>query len=336
MKAAKLIEPGKIIIEDTERPSLAKDTEVLIKVEAVGICGTDLHIFKEGRADVRLPRVMGHELSGIVEETGETVYNVHKGDRVILDPVISCGICRVCRSGHGNVCADVKCFGVQCDGGFQEYIVADASKVFAFDSHIPFERAALGEPFSIAANILGRLRLLKGERLLVMGAGAIGLAVVQAAKGLGARVLVSDIFDTKLACAGEFGADAVVNSEKTDLRDALRTFAPEGVDAILDAVGLSPMVETALELAEPLTRIAVIGFDGRPAAVPIVQITKKELTLVGSRMNGNRFPQVVEWLNTGVIDDRMISKVYAFADIQEAFTYTAAHPRTTIKTVIRF
>lgn len=336
MKAAELIEPGKIRIVDREKPVLKKGTEVLVKVEAVGICGTDLHIFKEGREDVQLPRIMGHELSGIVEETGKDVYNVHTGDHVILDPVISCGHCRVCRTGHGNVCAEVKCFGVQCDGGFQEYIVVDEGKVFAYDKRIPFERAALGEPFSIAANILARTQLKKDERLLVMGAGTIGLAILQAAKGLGARVLVSDIFDEKLELARRLGADETVNSRREKLKDALISFAPEGTDVIIDAVGSAPMIEAALEYAGPLARIAVIGFDGKPAAVPIVKITKNELTLVGSRMNANRFPQVVEWLNTGVIGDQMISRVFPFAEIQEAFVYTASHPRTTVKTIVRF
>lgn len=336
MKAAKLVDIGKIVIEEVQKPEISKETDVLIKVKAAGICGTDAHIFKEGRSDVKLPRVMGHELAGVVEAAGSGVSNVTVGDHVILDPVISCGTCRACLKGHGNVCSDVKCFGVQCDGGFQEYIVVDAAKVYAYNREIPFEVAALGEPFSIAANILGRAEVQKDECVLVMGAGTIGLSIVQAAKGTGAQVMISDIFDEKLEMARSFGADATVNSRTEDLEEKLNEFAPKGVDVIIDAVGRSAMVEKAVELAGPLTRIANIGFDAEPASLPIVKITKNELTIVGSRMNCNRFPKVVEWLNRGVITDKMITKRFDFDHIQEAFEYTVANPGNTVKTMILF
>lgn len=334
MKAAKLVEVGKIVVEQVEKPKICTDQEVLIKVKAVGLCGTDLHVFKEGRNDVALPRIMGHELSGVVEEIGSNVINVKVGDHVILDPVISCGTCKICLRGHGNVCADVKCFGVQCDGGFQEYIAVDSSKVFAYNENVPFEIAALGEPFSIASNILSRTNAKSGEKVLVIGAGTIGLGIVQAAKGLGAEVLVSDVFDSKLEYAKQFGADAIVNTKTESLEDALNSFAPEGVDIIIDAVGNSALIKMAVELAPPLTRIAVIGFDARSADIPIVHITKKELTLVGSRMNCNQFPTVVEWLNAGVITDKMITKKFEFDDIQSAFEYTLSHQESSIKTMI--
>ena len=334
MKAAKLVEIGKIVIKQVEKPVLTSDKQVLVKVKAVGLCGTDLHVFKEGRSDVVLPRIMGHELSGVIEAVGVDVTNVKIGDHVILDPVISCGTCKICLKGHGNVCSYVKCFGVQCDGGFQEYIAVDSSKVFAYNKDVPFEIAALGEPFSIASNILSRTNAKKGEKILIIGAGTIGLGIVQAAKGLGAEVLVSDVFDSKLEYAKQFGADATVNSKMDSLKEAMDQFAPEGVDIIIDAVGSSTLIKMAVELAPPLTRIAVIGFDARPADVPIVHITKKELTLVGSRMNCNQFPTVVKWLNAGIITDKMITKTFSFDDIQNAFEYTIDHPENSIKTMI--
>ena len=226
MKAAKLIDIGKIVVEQVEKPVLTSDNQVLVKVKAVGLCGTDLHVFKEGRSDVVLPRIMGHELSGVIEAVGVDVTNVRIGDHVILDPVISCGTCKICLKGHGNVCPDVKCFGVQCDGGFQEYIAVDSSKVFAYNKDVPFEIAALGEPFSIASNILSRTNAKKGEKILIIGAGTIGLGIVQAAKGLGAEVLVSDVFDSKLEYAKQFGADATVNSKMDSLKEAMDQFAP--------------------------------------------------------------------------------------------------------------
>lgn len=336
MRTAKLVEIGKIVVEETGKPELKAPSQVLVQVKAVGICGTDLHIFRQGREDVALPRVMGHELAGVVEAVGADVINVKIGDHVVLDPVISCGTCGVCRKGHGNVCKDVKCFGVQCDGGFQDYIVVEADKVFAYNQKVPFETAALGEPFSIAANILSRTQTQKDEHILVIGAGTIGLAITQAAKGKGVKVLVSDIFDKKLEFAKEFGADAIVNSTEENLQEAIEAFAPDGLDVIIDAVGRSRMIEMAVEIAPPLARIAVIGFDDIPANIPIVTITKKELTLVGSRMNNNRFGTVVEWLNSGVITPNMITKTFKIENIQEAFEYTVNHPQDSIKTMIIF
>lgn len=127
MKSAKLIEAGKIVLCEEEKPEIQAATDVLVEVKAVGICGTDLHVFRGERKDVEFPRVMGHELSGIVRETGSGVSRVKAGDRVVLDPVFACGTCKTCQKGHPNVCADVKCYGVQMDGGFQEYIVTGAS-----------------------------------------------------------------------------------------------------------------------------------------------------------------------------------------------------------------
>lgn len=336
MKAATLVDIGKIVMKEVQKPEITKETDVLIKVKAVGICGTDVHIFKEGRSDVAFPRVMGHELAGEVEAIGAGVSNVAVGDHVVLDPVISCGTCRVCLKGHGNVCADVKCFGVQCDGGYQEYIVVDAAKVYAYKKEVPFEIAALGEPFSIASNILGRTVAQKDECVLVMGAGTIGLSIVQAAKGIGAKVIISDIYDEKLEMAKDFGADATVNSRTENFEEKLNEFAPKGVDVIIDAVGNSAMIEKAVELAAPLTRIANIGFDARPASLPVVKITKNELTIVGSRMNCNQFSKVVEWLNNGVITDKMITKRFDFDHIQEAFVYTVANRKVSVKTMILF
>ena len=154
MRAAKLISPGKIRVVDEIPVPAPRQGEAVVKVKAVGICGTDLHIFKEGRADVELPRVMGHELSGVVTALGEGTDNLAVGDRVVLDPVMACGSCRICRAGHGNVCADVKCFGVQMDGGFQDEIVVPSANLYRYPESYSFVQAALAEPFSVAANIL--------------------------------------------------------------------------------------------------------------------------------------------------------------------------------------
>ena len=337
MRAAKLTAPETIEIFDEPMVRDPKAGEARVKVKAVGICGTDLHIFKGERSDVALPRVMGHELSGIVDQVGEGVTNIKAGDCVVFDPVVSCGVCPVCKSGHANVCADVKCFGVQMDGGFQDYIVVDAEKLYPYPDTIPFEEAALAEPFSVAANILTRTAAAKEDRIVILGAGTIGQAILQAAKGIGASVLISDVEDQKLAIAKRFGADVTVNSKHQDLTAQVAAFAPGGADVLIDAVGIAPLTEQTIGLAAPTARIAVIGFDGRPMQVPPVVITKKELTLVGSRMNNGMFPKVVEWLKEGCLQTAgMVTKIYPAEEIQQAFADTLADAASTVKTVIRF
>lgn len=337
MRTAKLTAPEKIELFDEPMIRDPKAGEALVKVKAVGICGTDLHIFKGERSDVALPRVMGHELSGIVEKVGEGVTNIKEGDCVVFDPVVACGTCKVCRKGHENVCADVKCFGVQMDGGFQDYIVVAAKKLYPYPDRIPFEEAALAEPFSVAANILTRVAATAEDRIVVIGAGTIGQAILQAAKGMGASVLIADVEDQKLAIAKSFGADVTVNSKAQDLAEQVEAFAPGGADVLIDAVGIAPLTEQTIDLAAPTARIAVIGFDGKTMQLPPVKVTKKELTLVGSRMNNGMFPKVVEWLKEGCLQTAgMVTKVYPVEEIQQAFTDTLADAASTVKTVITF
>ncbi len=299
----------------------------LVEVKIVGICGTDMHVFNGKRSDVVFPRVMGHELSGVVTATGEGVENVATGDRVVLDPVMSCRSCAVCRKGRRNVCADVKCFGVQMDGGFQDYIEVPADQLYKIPDKVSFREAALAEPFSITANIIARSGLKSGESMAIIGAGTVGLCLIQAAKGMGARILATDINDDKLAAAKEFGCDVVVNTARKSLKEELNAFAPDGVDVILDAVGTAALFEQTVALAKPTTRVVVIGFDGNPAQIAPADITKRELTIIGSRMNSGRFPTVIEWLEKDMIKPgMMVSAVFSLEDIQQAFELATSDP----------
>lgn len=337
MRSAKLTAPGRIELYEEACPKIQEPGDVLVEVRAVGICGTDLHVFRGERGDVELPRVMGHELSGIVRETGSAVQRVKVGDRVVLDPVFACGTCKTCRNGHENVCSEVKCFGVQMDGGFQDFIVVDEKQLYSFRDSVTFEQAALAEPFSIASNVLERTGMTEKDRVVILGSGTIGLCILQAAKGIGARVLVSDVVDEKLERAKRAGADMTVNSKELSLADAVERFAPGGADVIVDAVGMAALTEQMVDLAAPVARLAVLGFDGKAARIPPVKITKKELTIVGSRMNCHQFPRVMHWLEEGKINDQlMITGKYPLEEIQKAFEETLGNGNGTVKTMILF
>ncbi len=337
MRAAKLVAPKKMEIMNVETPQVVGPKDVQVQVKAVGICGTDLHIFKGERADVELPRVMGHELSGLVTAVGSGVERVKVGDRVALDPVFACGECPTCKKGYQNVCSSVRCYGVQMDGGYQDYIVLDEKHLYTFDESISFEQAALAEPFSIAANILERLMVTEADNIIVIGAGTIGLSIVQAAVGMGARVMVADVVDSKLKKALEFGAEKIVNSKTESVKDVIEKFSPGGLDVVIDAVGITPLFQQSIEYAAPRGRVACIGFDSKPAEIQPIVITKKELSIIGSRMNCFQFPKVMKWLNEGKIKaDMMISKTYPVEDIQKAFEETLANGENVIKALITF
>ncbi len=334
MKIAQLTEIGKIEVVDGATPQVVSPKDVQVQVKAVGICGTDLHIFAHGRADVTYPRIMGHELSGVVTEVGSDVTRVKVGDRVVLDPVFACGTCPTCQKGYPNVCDSVKCYGVQMDGGYQEYIVVEDHHLYTFSDNITFEQAALAEPFSIASNICERLQVKEGDNVVILGAGTIGLSIVQAAKSLGARILVSDIVDSKLAKATDFGAEVVVNSKTANLKEAVEAFSPGGSDVIIDAVGVTALFVQSFDYAAPRARVASIGFDANPAELLPIMITKKELSIIGSRMNCFQFPTVMKWLEEGKIEaDKMISKKYSIDDIQQAFVESTT-PRADVTKVL--
>lgn len=336
MRRAKLTEIQRIEITDEEFDLSVGRGEAAVRVKAAGICGTDLHIFAKGRADVALPRVMGHELSGIVTAVGDGVSHLKKGDHVVLDPVFACGTCRACRRGKTNVCSKVRCFGVQMDGGFQDYIKTDARRLYRIPKEWSFTAAALAEPFSVASNILARTAAAKGDRIAILGAGTIGLCILQAAKGIGAEVLISDIEAEKLKKAKSFGADYTIHTgSESFLQEAGKIF-PEGADVVIDAVGKTELLQEAVKLAGPGGSIGVLAFDEKEMRVIPAGVTRKELTLAGSRMNRGRFPEVLSWMKEGKIHpEQMITAVYPLERIQEAFEHTL-RDKAGIKTILTF
>lgn len=334
MKAGILVEAKKIEVTDVPMVTLQKDTEVIVKVMAIGICGTDLHVYRGERQDVSLPRIMGHELAGIVVRTGEKVKSLREGDHVIFDPVVACHTCTACKKGHENICESVKCFGVQMDGGFQEYISVEEDTLYKISKEVPFTIAALGEPFSIAANIFAKSQAQKDDYVVIIGAGTVGIAVLQVMKKIGCKVMVADISEKKLENAARFGADVLVNTKKESLEEKVHLAFAGNADVVLDAVGSVTTLESAVKIASPCGRVIVIGFDTSALKISPADITKKELKLLGSRMNNRRFPQVVKWLEDGTITDKMISKQYNFRELNRAFQDTLRHQDQWLKTII--
>lgn len=216
MKSIVIPKPGEISVLERPMPAEPDKDEVIVRVKAAGICGSDLHIYHGRSAFATYPRVIGHEIAGEIYKAGSMVKDFKPGDKVAVDPVISCGECYACRIGRHNVCSSVKVLGVHVDGGYSKYIKVNAGNVHRIPDYLSWEEAAVIEPFSIAAEAVDRGRLCAGDSVLICGAGPIGLVILQAVKRVGAKAMIIDIIDSRLERAKEMGADQVVNTGKTD------------------------------------------------------------------------------------------------------------------------
>jgi L-gulonate 5-dehydrogenase len=337
MRAAKLTEKQKIALADVPKPEPGAG-EVLVQIHAAGICGTDLHIYAGHRPDIQLPRIMGHEFAGVVAALGTGVSIFQEGDHVTVDPVVACGQCYACRRGRRNLCTSIMCLGCQTEGGFQDFLVVKSGDVHKVKPVIPFEHAAMCEPFAIAAQVLERSEVKAGQRVAVFGAGTIGLCILQVFKMVGAEVLITDIVDSRLGKAKELGADAIVNPDREDLAQAVQRFAgEEGVDCVVEAVGNPKLIDAAVGIVTRGGRIVVLGMDRGPTRLSEFNFVRTELDIRGSVLNNNKFPQVVEWLEQGRINPAaMITATYPVERIDEAFAAVTANPQEYLKVMITF
>ncbi|NLO82409.1 MAG: zinc-binding alcohol dehydrogenase family protein [Clostridiales bacterium] len=339
MKSVMIPKPGEIAIVESPRPDEPDKDEVIVRVKAAGICGSDVHIYHGRSAFATYPRIIGHEIAGEVYQVGSSVTDVKPGDKVAVDPVTSCGSCYACRIGRHNVCSSVKVLGVHVDGGYREYIKVNAANVHRVPDNLSWEEAAVIEPFSIAAEAVDRGRLSADDSVLICGAGPIGLVILQAVKRLGARAMVVDIIDNRLDRAKNMGAEQVVNTKKEDLFEAVMNFTDgEGANLIFEATGSISLFELCVsKLVSQAGRIVVLGFPEEAARISPVDIMRRELDIVGSRLNRNKFPEVIQWLKAKEIDpSSIISHVFPFEQVRQAFELFDGEPEKVCKIILSF
>ena len=246
--------------------------------------------------------------------------------------------CYACRVGRPNVCANLEVFGVHRDGGFRDLVPVPARNVVKVSRDLPVEIAALAEPFSIAANVLSRTGCGPEDTVLIYGAGTVGLTVLQVAKLKGARCLISDIDEARLERARSFGADVVINPRRTPVPEAVGgEMDGLGPSVVIDGAGVPALLEEACRVASPAGRIGLLGFSPGPCNISQQEIVKKELTLVGSRLNRHLLPEVVEWLESGRLKPAaMITQTFAAREARAAFDLVEQHPERTVKVQLAF
>ena len=343
MKAAVLYGKKDIRIEEIEKPS-AGPGEVLIQVKAVGICGSDIHYYEEFRMgtayEMTEPQILGHEPSGLVVEIGEGVQGIRVGDRVAVEPGETCGHCRHCKSGHYNLCRDVRFLATPGNkGAFAEYLVMGADMVFKIPDDMSYEVASLSEPLSVGIHACQLAKVKPGERLLVLGGGPIGIMAVAAALAFGVTdITLGDIQENRLQFArGHCRVSRTVNTGKLDAAQIVAEYTEgEGFDCVIETSGAPAADYMSVDLVRKGGRVSLVGIP-KEEAVPfhIFDIIDKEVTLNGVFRYANSYPLAVKILESRVIDfDAVITRCFALKDTAEAMEYALTQKSQSIKTVI--
>lgn len=332
MLAVRVEKPLEIGVVTASDPA-AGAGEVVVRIARAGICGSDIHIFHGANPFARYPRIIGHEAMGTVAEVGADVHDHAVGDRVVINPVVSCGECYPCSIGRSNVCARLEVIGVHRDGGMGEYVAVPAANALKLPDGVSDRAAAMAEPYSIAANVLMRTDVCANDIVLIYGAGTIGLTVLQAARMKGARAVIVDIDERRLERAAKLGADRVVNSRSESVESViLEESNGLGPTVVIDGAGAPGILEEAVRLASPAGRIGVLGFSTAPSLIPQQEITRKELTLCGSRLNRGLFPEVLGWFAAGAVEaEALVTHEFDFREVAAAMRLVEEHPEETCK-----
>ena len=329
MKAVKIVKPNDLQIIDMEKPVLDEKNNVLVKIRAAGICGSDVGIYHGKNAAATYPRVIGHEMVGDVVEVGENATKFKVGDRVIIDQVTACGHCYACRKGRPNVCANLKVRGVHIDGGYREFMAVPESDCYRLPDSLSYEDAVMIEPTTIAVQACSRAQIEFEDNVLIIGAGALGNSILRIARLYHPQnIIVADIEDGKLEEALKHGATYVVNSRTEDL--------VERVHEITDGYGPTVVIDAACFKGNA-GRVITMGFSVDPDDINQFVITSKELDVRGSRLQNRRFQTVIDLVEKGQVDlNGSISHRFYFQDAQKAFDFNDTHDPSIRKIVLTF
>ncbi len=337
MLSAQVVKPNHLEFSMQPIPKIENDDDVLIKVHAVGICGSDIHIYHGTSPVAVYPRILGHEIAAEIVSLGKGVQNLKLGDKVVVEPMIACGSCYACQKGRPNACADLTVRGCHIDGGFCEYMVVPEKALFKFDDDIPFEHAALIEPYTIAAQVTWRADIQKGDFVFIMGAGPIGLTILEYAKYRGAIVIISDIQQSRLDIATKLGADYILNPQNIDIKAEIFNITQHmGANVVVDAVCTPETFAQTVDYVSAAGRIMCLGFIEQPSNIPQLPITLKELDIRGSRHQTYKFEEVVPLFNQRQFHPQtLISHMMDFKDAAQAFSLIEQKPYEVIKIILK-
>jgi threonine dehydrogenase-like Zn-dependent dehydrogenase len=345
MKAIQLVGPRQIEIHDVDdvRPGPG---EVAIQSDFVGLCGTDLHVFLGECEDrVPYPAIMGHEFGGRIAEVGDGVDRFSIGDRVVVDPVFPCGDCPLCNAGHFNTCPDVDVLGIDCAGAMSERVVVDAGNVLPLPDGLAPRHAIMAELYTVGVHASRITRIETGDVVVILGAGRLGLTLLDVMRHSGARTIVSvDILDSRLAVADQIGADHTFNARDTDpVAEVMKLTDGLGADKVVEAVGHSvqipgrkPPMYTACQMLRPSGQITALGQGGYEELFFWKPFVLKEATIVSSRLNLGDMPRALDLMARGLLHpDAIITHTIAPPDVQSGFNMMHDRPEEAIKVIVQ-
>lgn len=342
MKVAVMNGIGKMGFEERNIPN-PKANEVLVKLEYVGICGSDLHYYETGAIGdyvVKPPFVLGHEPGGVVVEVGEAVHHLKVGDRVALEPGKTCGHCEFCKEGKYNLCPDVVFFATPpIDGVFQEYVAHEADLCFKLPGNVSTLEGALIEPLAVGfhAAIQGDAHL--GQKAVVMGAGCIGLVTLMALKARGvSQVYVVDIMEKRLEKAMELGADGIINGAKEDVAECARQLTDgKGMDLVVETAGTEITTRQAIQIAKKGSNVVLVGYSKTGEMnLPMSLVLDKELTFKTVFRYRHIYPMAIDAVASGKVNLKgIVTDIFQLEEAQKAMDYSVNNKADIVKAVIQ-
>lgn len=342
MKVAVMTGIGKMDYTTRDIP-VPRDDEVLVKVEYVGICGSDLHYYESGAIGdfvVKPPFVLGHEAGGTVVSAGRGVKHLKPGDRVALEPGKTCGQCEFCKTGRYNLCPDVEFFATPpVDGVFQEYAVHEAALCFKLPDHVSTMEGALIEPLAVGFHAAAQGGAHIGQTAVVMGAGCIGLVSMMALKAMGvSKVYVADIMAKRLDKAMELGADGVINSAGTDAVERVKELTGgAGCDLVIETAGTEITTRQAIAMVKKGAVIVLVGYSKTgELTLPISQALDKELTFKTIFRYRHVYPMAIDAVASGRVNLKALpTHIFSFDDMQSAMDQSVRDKANVVKAVIK-
>jgi L-iditol 2-dehydrogenase len=317
MKALLLVDKEKLQMIEMEAPAIGAD-ELLVRVKACGICGSDVHGY-DGSTGRRVPPiVMGHEAAGVVEEVGSGVRAFSAGDRITFDSTVYCGKCDFCRIGRINLCDNRRVLGVSCGeyrrhGCFADYVAIPQHIAYKLPDGLSFEHAAMVEAVSIALHAVNRAKPTMGDSVVVVGAGMIGQLIVQALRAAGCgKVIALDLDESRLARARQFGADYTFRARAPDVVEQIKALTGgSGAHMVFEAVGAGASFATSIAAVRKGGNVVLVGNVSPKVEMPLQAVVTRELTLLGSCASSGEYPACLELMNRGTIDVRSLISAVA-------------------------
>jgi L-iditol 2-dehydrogenase len=338
MKHANLVQPQHMLIEEVPVPQPGQG-EARIAVEVCGVCGSDIHAYVGKHPFISCPIVPGHEFSGVVEALGEAPDGLRLGMRVIVEPGLTCGECEPCRSGRYNICERLRVIGCQATGAQAEFITVPAAKVIPIPDAMTFEQGALVEPTAVAVHALRRARIGEARRLLIGGAGTIGLQVLQVARALGVpEIIITDVIETRLDLSRRLGAAYAVNPREHSLADFFREkYGTErAVDLAMECVGAAATMKQCITSVKKGGQVVVVGVFGEEVPVPMGLVQDREIELLGTLMYVRAdFEEARDLIAGGKVKtEPLITRRAALEELPEVMDAIIANPSANIKNLI--